>query len=497
MVTRAELTQVITHQIHSKTASTFFLNGAPGAGKSHFLRTLADRLPEEFGPRLNILGPYLLVEGSSQELAGLIARDLEPAGYLDQLFPSSTLVDVSTLWQWFAAHAHLPKEQAFVILIDFAVPQQVTLPVLSSLFSSARALEGMWEHRSRVHHIFAGFWNQLELRKYYSNIRTSFPYTRGNNYRPWEGLDVDDLQALLLARYSEVVFPVHGHLLHELCGGHPAVALEIINAVPAGQLRSLNLLTAARQVAANGLAAQALLSAWSRLPADLLAVVKLLMVHRYVRHRLSTEEVEVLQTVGLTRLSRLGQMGYLSFRSWYVELVVRLHAVELGIADARLQRLRIDDLMPDVYAINAESYQLINHIENAARNFVSLYLYSHQTGDSPILANRAKKYNQDTCRFEDALQRAEEWKQRSAVNGLPADANPLMAFLSTRDLAQLITEIAHESKIQAWAGISQALLDLADIRDAVMHNQLIDDGQLNKLYDLQASFYQALNASGS
>lgn len=46
---------------------------------------------------------------------------------------------------------------------------------------------------------------------------------------------------------------------------------------------------------------------------------------------------------------------------------------------------------------------------------------------------------------------------------------------------------------EAWQLIAQAIRDLASVRDAVMHNQLIDDTALQSLYDLQADIYEALS----
>jgi len=74
------------------------------------------------------------------------------------------------------------------------------------------------------------------------------------------------------------------------------------------------------------------------------------------------------------------------------------------------------------------------------------------------------------------------------------DLNPLLAYLKTRDLADLISEIGVAENSKAWLAIAQSIQTLSDVRDAVMHNQLIDDGALQRLYDLQAAIYEALGA---
>ena len=71
--------------------------------------------------------------------------------------------------------------------------------------------------------------------------------------------------------------------------------------------------------------------------------------------------------------------------------------------------------------------------------------------------------------------------------------NPLVAYLSTRDLAGIIEEIGVEIGSKIWQRIAQAIRDLAGVRDAVMHNQLVNDAALQRLYDLQADIYKALS----
>ena len=73
------------------------------------------------------------------------------------------------------------------------------------------------------------------------------------------------------------------------------------------------------------------------------------------------------------------------------------------------------------------------------------------------------------------------------------ELNPLIAYLSTRELANLIEELGAELHSPQWLRIAQAIRALSDVRDAVMHNQLIDDNQLEQLYKLQANIYDALN----
>ncbi len=198
---------------------------------------------------------------------------------------------------------------------------------------------------------------------------------------------------------------------------------------------------------------------------------------------------------GIARRSQAGSKNYLSFRCWYVELLIRLHLTELELADGELQKHRLDELIPEITALGLEAYRLIHGIENDVRNFVALYLCQCQPRGASILHGRHKKYDRERARFEDAHERAKMWRDQSERDGLLTSVNPLIAYCSTRDLAGLITEIGAETQSAGWSEIAQSLLRLAEIRDAVMHNQLVDDRALQQLYALQADIYQALNAS--
>ncbi len=163
MATAADVLRLLVRQLRSRRASSLFINGAPGSGKSYHLQALAQHLPEELGQRVAILGPYALTETSLPQLTTQIARDLHAAGYVEEPYPDRAGADLHALWQWVGAQAHLPREQTFVVLID--LPEIIAdSAAVGNLFSSARSLEGVWEGRTRVAHIFTGYWQHAEVR---------------------------------------------------------------------------------------------------------------------------------------------------------------------------------------------------------------------------------------------------------------------------------------------------------------------------------------------
>jgi len=288
-----------------------------------------------------------------------------------------------------------------------------------------------------------------------------------------------------------------GRVLYELTAGHPGAALDILDLIPAKKLSFSALLSATRQAALEGQMSQVLIQLWSQLPTDSKSILRELIFQRRIRAITFTPELERLHLAGIIHKKQIGKQGYIDFCSWYAELLVHLHAGRLGFSDIDSSKVDMDEFMPRTSTICVEAFRVINEIETLARNYISVQLGLRTEPGFHYLMGRARKYNPESKIEEDAFQRAEDWQNRSADRGLPAELNPLIAYLSTRDLANLIEELGAKLHLPEWLRIAQAIRTLSDVRDAVMHNQLIDDSELERLYELQADIYNALSKQSS
>lgn len=489
MKTLSNLTRRLVKLIWTKNSVTFYLNGAPGSGKSYLMEELSKQLPHEI-PRSMALGPYVVQQDDIENLEIRVMRDCQMAGFLDELPPVKSETDLTTAWRWFADNAYISTDHAFLVLIDLADAGQIDMAALGRLFSQARQLEGAWRERSiRLFHMFVGYWDHVELTRYFRDISTSFPYTVGDNYAVWEGVSCEETIKLVDETLSGEVDPTYGGTIFELTEGHPAAALDILDHVDTNGIRLQTLLSSTHQAAVEGSAGQALLEAWFQLPTDSRSVLKQLMLKQHIPLHSLRDHWQQLYAAGAVRYHQVGGEHYLSFRSWYVELLIRLHAEELGIADEKIKRVRINELMPTICELNVQAYRLINDIENQARNFVATRLSLKQL-EGHILEDRCQRFSEETSSTEDAYQRASHWRIQSLDKGV---LNPLLAYMSTRDLARIIEEIGREMGSEIWQHVADAILELSDIRDAVMHNQLIEGSALRRVYELRADIYKALN----
>jgi len=487
-----EITKRILRMVESHRACSFFLNGPPLAGKSYLLSELSTELPT-YLHRSVVLGPYKMNRASALDLAGNIVNDFREAGFIDQIPASQETRDLVSIWRWLQENANLTARKLFVVLIDLNT-QSADIELLCNLFSNARYLEGVFDSRLiRLVHVFVGHWDHPSMVRFFRKTNTSFPYTTGFNYSHWTGISVDDLDKLIDKYFPERGGLPFGRILHELTNGHPGAAIDILEHISSSKLCLPALLTATRKAALDGPTTQTLLQIWRKLPMDSKQVLRELILERRISATTLPAHLDRLNLAGITHRKPIGTKYYLEFRSWYVELAVRLHDKELEITSDQSERIEFEDLVPTISIMNFEAYRVIHEIENLARNVITVQMSVRSEPGFHYLMGRGRKFNQDKGVNEDAYKRAEDWKENSADRGLASELNPLIAFLSLRDLANLVETMDGEIHSTNWMRIAQMIRELSDVRDSVMHNQLIDDFALLRLYDLQADIYQTLS----
>lgn len=490
---RDEIIRYLIRSIKSNHASNFFLNGPPGSGKSYFLETIKEELLTSI-PHCFILGPYRVDVDGISGVCEDVLKELFSAGFVDTAPPPSLEWNFVKLWEWFLESSQIATKRTFIVLIDINSCFDQHPEKIGNLFSGVRKQEGIWSaSHLTIHHIFTGNWDHPALEEYFNRIVTSFPYTTGHNYFVWTGISVDELTRLVQNRFPSKTNIPYGKALHEISGGHPGIANDILSYLGSEDLGISSLLSATEKSAREGDLSRKLISLWSGLPLEARKIVKQMILQRKVLAITFTPDMERLLITGLIRRKQVGQRCYLEFGSWYTELLVRLNSEKLGISDGNLNRVSTDESMPRLSTLCSEAYLLINEIENLARNFITVQLSINSNPNFHFLVGRSIKYNSETQIEEDAYQRTNDWRMRSANRGLPVGLNSLVAYLSTRDLANLIEELGAEAQSPQWLHIAQAIRSLSDVRDAVMHNQLIDDPQLNRLYLVQENIYEALS----
>jgi hypothetical protein len=488
---KENLIALLLKQIKSKFVSSYFINGAPGSGKSSLLSSLASELPDYLS-NIQTLGPY---RASKENVTNRINSDLCDYGYLDAMPHDDSSSDWYSNWVWLRDNVKASKGQIFLVLIQLGDKNYSAYEELRTWFSSIRYMEHYWNSPNvRLLFVVTGCWNHIGLEEYYKKIELSFPYTASTNYCVWKRISIDDTIMLSQKKFVDPeTSTLLGKLLHEITDGHAGAIVDILNTLGVNEPTTHNLFSATKKAAQSGNYCERLVHSWLGLPDNSIALARDLLIFK----RLPVEKrnrFELLEVTGITDYRNVFGQSFVHIRSWYIKLVLINNAKILGIDGDDWNKIQFDELAPSLLTINLEAYRIINDIENLIRNFVIVRLNEQGDGEDHILQGkvlkRIKSYeaNED----EDLLTRAENWRIRNQQAGIETGINSLIAYTSTGDLVRLVQESVVLGD-PLWKDILVTVEKLTPIRDAVMHNQIIDEKSLKGLYVLQAKTYKALN----
>lgn len=484
----------VARTFKAQKTSSFFINGAPGSGCSFFLARLAEVLPVEI-QRAFLLGPYALGVKEVAQLPRRIAEDLSEAGFASGNLVNECPGSLHQAWKAFSSKLEVGQRQSFLVMVDLSgpcIPEDIKL--LADIFSAVRFLESdPFDHAFGLYHIVSGFWDPVLLANHYEKSGVSFPYTKDENYQVREG--VDDIVSLRPAQ-NDARREAWNSLLVELTGGYLSVVDEVYDVLGDDELRFGDVVRAVDELAQKGRTAQRLVNLWSDFMPGIREVLQHLLANRVIHLNHARQYQELMRAAGIAKLTQVGNQHFLEVKSWFAERVLAHHGEKLGVDSRWLADTLLDEPLPQLLAFNSQAYQLLNDIETKVRQFVSTYLHHHTTSGQHILKGRASRAKRNGCDIEDAYQRAQAWRTRSTKKHLNTDFNPLIAYCSTTDLAELTREVGVEQGRQEWRMVADLLEELVPIRDAVMHNQLIDEKSLERLLSLQERIYSLLGNPG-
>ena len=487
----SEIITRIAHQLDTKQANTYFINGAPGTGKSFLLKKLSDELVKEL-PKIKVLGPYK--ETTSNPISCQLITNLFDQGYLLEMPDQSVTDDLNSTWFWLKNNLKISLKQSFIILVDIDQISWNDYDSLRIIFSSLRYLEHFWDSR-QVQFVFvvAGFWDHPGLEEYYGMIQLSFPYTVSYNYLKWEGISCDDYICYSHDIDSSFI-QKNGYInvLHEIAGGNPTVMQEITRNINPKAITISNLLKATDITATKGHVCDFFLKYWKELPDDSIEMLNKILMLRQIPIYSLQSSTERLLLMGIIKEKQSQETRWIVLRSWFVELMLRHFANDLRLSGSISKNSDTHDLMPTITVLHQKAFQLLQEIEILLRNFIVTQLWKYRSEGEPLLSgwfyqDIAIRQNGDVIKRteKDAQGVADDWRDRSHQNGLPDNLNPDIAYLSLSDLAGILSDLSRKKGSKNWDRVTNTLKEVVNIRDAVMHNQLIEIEDLEKIYVLQ------------
>jgi len=312
----SELVLALTRLVETKRTTTAFINGAPGSGKSFLLRQLAQEVQKTI-KSARVFGPYSV--GKIDEFTRQFGTDLHGQYYLETQIPDERQPDVLGAFEWLKQCLQLPKQSTLVIFVDLDYEMK-SMEEWRWWFSSFRALEHtMADAPFRLSVIVSSCWNHKALEQYYNDIRLSFPYTVGNNYFPWLGIDAQAAGEILKRHFPKTLNIPYADFLCEVAGGQPGPLADILGYISKDQGISLPaIVDATKQAARRGKMAQTLLCQWVGLPDKAKAIIKHLLHMRRIPGEALRNHMDGLVSAGLLVERDLAGTRYGCFRSWYV-----------------------------------------------------------------------------------------------------------------------------------------------------------------------------------
>lgn len=495
----SEIITRIAHLLDTKQANTFFINGAPGTGKSFLLEKLADDLVKEL-PKTRVLGPYK--ETTTNPISYQLLKNLFDQGYLLEMPDQSITDDLNSTWFWLKNNIKISLKQSFVILVDIDQILWNDYDSLRIIFSSLRYLEHFWDSRQvQLIFVLVGFWDHPGLEEYYGMIQLSFPYTGSYNYLRWEEISFNDF-----VNYSHDLdnsfFQKNGYInvLHEIAGGNPTVMKEITRNIDPKIITINNLIKATYITATKGQVCEKFLGYWKELPDDSIKTLNKILTLRQIPNYTLHSSTERLLLMGIIKEKQSQDIRCIMLRSWFVELMLRHFAKDLRLSNSISQNSDVSDLMPTITILNQKAFYLLQEIEILLRNFIVTQLWKYRSDGEPLLSgwffqDYAIRQNGDLKKRieKDAQEVADDWRERSRQNGLSDNLNPDIAYLSLPDLAGILSDLSRKKGSRNWDKVTNAIKEVVCIRDAVMHNQLIEIDDFEKILILQNKISAAIS----
>lgn len=485
---REDLRDRLFRMIRHQTFTSYYLNGPPGSGKSRLLNWLSNELQEEF-LRCVVIGPLDVAPDKPEGIRSAIRASLAELGLAGNAGEGEhgTLSD---LWTQVLSGQPRDLPRTFVCLLE--LPSRLSDAVaLQRLFSDIRMTEALRpDTRSSVHHLIAGSWFTAPVRRVCDDVNISFPYSEDRNNGLWTGVALQEIMEMVREDGRSDLVDAHGPLLREITGGHPSAAKDILARVATPRLSVSEIMRAARESARDGHAAARLGALWTALPPASRELLGHVLTWGAVR--VGGSDVDrPLRESGLCATRMAGSAAYLTMSSWYVEIAARARAAQIGVDE--VAALRAEHLVPNVHALNELAYRRICELENLARNAVVAWLSRNDRDSKNVFKGKFKRLDPASGNLVDLDERTRKWRRLASENGLASTLAPQMAFCTTRDLADVIGEIADDTRSEAWRSLSNALTHLAGVRDQVMHAQILGDSALGALNMAETDIYASIS----
>jgi hypothetical protein len=498
-MSRTAVTTTIEQSIRLNAAVTLAIYGPPRSGKSHFLMSLKRRLLNTDHGCL-VWGPISAGEVlNEQDFMRRLLEWLQGEEVVTALPDrDSVLRAASQKIFWNRLLPYLPQAiQRVVILIDDAGVGRLSDEELYALAGRARKLMTEWSNdRLSIATVIGGTWSPRQLQAVFRQRQSSWPFLSDDTVFFLPDLEIDEIRDWLTTALDVgTVHDIHARYLHELTSGDADALQRII----AGMYGATTSCDAMRDVSAAIVGSEEYIAAVEQrlrlcIPAAR-AMLPNLLNERALAYDPYSPAADSLLLSGLVRVHTVGTLPLITLRNWLVESVLRQQRNRFAALLPGDFYPTTAELIPPIRCLNVEAYTIICEIENLLRNLIMCRLGVTAHRAHPLQGMLENRYDDRLKYAADQYTRSSEWRQRFVAKAHVDAHAALIGYSRTGDVLDLIAWLADNGDPivrRLTPGVRQQLGELKDIRDVVMHNQVLSERSYNLLCDIREHVYQAL-----
>ncbi len=503
-MTRQDLAAQITNKLYeSMRGRQIIILGGPQSGKTRMLTELRQKI-EQVNRLWLVYGPVPAQSLLSPMFYSTLLHWLQHEGVLEaQTDPTDIPTSLLDFWQEVSPFLNKNLVRRIVILVDDANLDELGETDLVARFSAVRGFHEEWTDVDlTVHFVWAGTALASRLTELYKGSdRASWPFVRDHTLYLLPDLTVSEVYAWLVgtAKHTPQRL-IHAEYLHEMTQGSVACLSAILQHLGESPINCAGLLRAAESLFADQQWIDTIRSHIVNLSDNARQQLGVLLNGQFLSVRQFCVLEDELNIFGLVRVDKVDELRLLRLHNWLIECTLRRHwNVFQPIVGSDVFR---DDseLLPPTQVIDRGAFALLTEIESLLRNIVVVRLTGQQGKAHPFVGLNLEVKRRGPIgdpEYEDQYTRSTKWKKSVGNSRFVDTHGALISYTDIKDLLGLLDHLFsvndHVTEPLRW--IRPKLNGFKEIRDAVMHGQIITEESLDNLIEIRQDLYERLSVS--
>jgi hypothetical protein len=487
---RKELTKLVVNTLENAVRGRQILVlGPSGSGKTVFLEQVHDEISARFrgwvaykaGPAAGFLSEKFFRE---------FLEFLKKEGCLDSDFELPHRAwSLTAFFEKLSPALHKPTLRHLVFLVDDLSDANMSLQGVSTLLSSIRSFYTEWRSIDvNVHFVFVGNVNTRKLLDLYrGSDSASWPLEQGKTILYLPGLTCEEIRQWTAQRNngykSSLLSNLHGQYLLELSNGDVFTISRLLSGLSEQKIDCQMLFDLAERLVMETVWVDELKSRVTGLSERATQVLIKNLSGQFV----CVYDPEVEEELFLSGLFQKNAFGFTSIMNTVIERGLRKNWSHIKPGDAIDIFGDISELIPPVFCLNNTAFDLIAKIEMLLRNVAVTRLGMRpRPNGKHFLRELNYEVNQQTHFKEDQYFRSNDWRQKVSRSQFVDAHAALISYSDTRDLLNLIDHLidSDDEVVGCLKKIRPQLSGMKEIRDAVMHGQIINERSVENLYQI-------------